>query len=309
MNKLKRFSLSSGLALVALLCTGALGHARVVGTFDRTLTVNGPVDLEVFTHSGDITVRSGPAGAVTIHGIIHAEAFWFSTNRDSDVQALQKDPPIHQTGNSVRIDYVNLHNIAVDYEITVPTETSLRSHTGSGDQNVDGLKGRIELEAGSGDLRLTRVTGEMRFRTGSGNVTGRELAGPLQATAGSGDLEIEETGVGDVEIHTGSGNIQLRGVKGGLRAEAGSGDITADGQLKGGWQIRTGSGDVQMKVPSDTGFDVDISTSSGEVSVDRPVTMVVQGRVMDGHKEVKGKVGSGGPLLSVHTGSGDVSLR
>ena len=29
------------------------------GTFDKTLQVSGPVDLEVLTHSGDVTVRAG----------------------------------------------------------------------------------------------------------------------------------------------------------------------------------------------------------------------------------------------------------
>jgi len=37
----------------------------------------------------------------------------------AEVEELQKNPPIRQTGNSIRVDYVNINNISVDYEITV----------------------------------------------------------------------------------------------------------------------------------------------------------------------------------------------
>ena len=286
------------------------GFASVAGTFDRSFQVNGPVDLEVLTRSGDITVRNGPANNVTIHGKIHAGNGWFDwgqRSKDGDVQEIEKNPPIRQSGNSIRIDYVNYRNISIDYEIIVPENTSVRGHSGSGNQSVEGIKGTVDLEAGSGDMQLTRLTGDMRFQTGSGNVRGRELNGPARIKAGSGDIEIEEIGKGDVDVRTGSGNITVRGANGGLRAEAGSGDIRADGSPTSMWSIRTGSGNVDMRVPSGSSFDVDISSNSGTVTVNHPVTTTVQGRVQE-RKSVVGRVGSGGPTISVHTGSGDIHL-
>ena len=187
------------------MATSLAGFASVIGTFDRSFQVNGPVDLEVLTRSGDITVRNGAAGTVSIHAKIHSGNSWFGGDHKAEVQELQNNPPIRQNGNSIRIDYVNINNISIDYEITVPENTAIRAHTGSGDQTVEGLKGNIDLESGSGDLKLARLTGEMRFQTGSGNVRGRELSGPAKIKAGSGDIEIEEMGAGDVDIRTGLG--------------------------------------------------------------------------------------------------------
>lgn len=303
-----RFIAILRLGFLALLITASAG-ASVVGTFDRTLTVTGPVDLEVLTHSGDITVHSGPAGSVTIHATIHVGSRWLSGSHDADVKELQQNPPIHQSGNNIRIDSPDLRDVSVDYQITAPTETAVRSHTGSGDQTLEGLRGRIELESGSGDLRLSRLTGELRFRTGSGNVEAEELSGPVYCRAGSGDLSIEETGSGDANLETGSGNIHVKGLSGGLRASAGSGDITIVGTPKESWEIHTGSGDVRLRLPSDAAFDVDLSTSSGDATIDHPVATTVQGRVQQGHKTVTGKVRGGGPLLSVRTGSGDVRVE
>ncbi len=295
--------------LIFVLATSLAGFASVIGTFDRSFQVNGNVDLEVLTRSGDITVRNGAAGTVSIHATIHSGNSWFiGSDHQAEVQELQNNPPIRQNGNSIRIDYVNLHNISVDYEITVPENTSVRAHTGSGDQKVEGLKGNVDLESGSGDMQLARLTGDLRFQTGSGNVRGHELAGPARVKAGSGDIEIEEVGAGDVDIRTGSGNITAKGLNGGFRGESGSGNIHGNGLPKSMWSIRTGSGNVDLRVPSDASFDVDISSSSGSVTLGHPVTTTVQGRVQESRKSVVGKVRGGGPVVSVHTGSGDVRV-
>jgi hypothetical protein len=295
--------------LIFVLATSLAGSASsVIGTFDRSFQVNGPVDLEVLTRSGDITVRSGSAGTVSIHAKIHSGNDWFGGDRKAEVQELQTNPPIRQNGNGIRIDYVNLRNISIDYEITAPENTAIRTRTGSGDQNVEGLKGNVDLESGSGDMKLAHLTGDLRFQTGSGNVRGHELAGPARVKAGSGDIEIEEVGAGDVEIRTGSGNITVKGIRSGFHAETGSGDVRGDGSPSNMWSVRTGSGNVTLRVPSDANFDVDISSSSGTVTIGHPVTTTVQGRVQESRKSVVGKVGSGGPIVSVHTGSGDVRV-
>lgn len=294
--------------LVLLLSTFP-AFASVAGTFDRSFQVTGPAELEVLTRSGDITIRGGSGNTVSIHGKIHVSTvMWFSTGQKGEVQEIQNNPPIRQNGNSIHIDYVNAHNLSIDYEITVPENTTVRTHSGSGDQTVEGIKGNTDLESGSGDMRLQRLNGDLRFQTGSGDVRAREISGPARIKAGSGDIELDENGAGDIEIRTGSGNITVRGINGGFRGEAGSGDIHAEGTPKNMWNIRTGSGNVNLRVPSDLAFDVDISSSSGTVVVNHPVTTTVQGRVQESRKSVVGKVRGGGPVISVHTGSGDIHV-
>jgi DUF4097 and DUF4098 domain-containing protein YvlB len=297
------------LALIFVLPTSLAGFASTIGTFDRSFQVSGAVDLEVLTRSGNITVRNGSAGTVAIHAKIQSGNSWFSGDHKAEVQQLQNNPPIRQEGNSIRIDYVNINNIAIDYEITAPENTAIRTHTGSGDQKVEGLKGNVDLESGSGDMQLARLTGDLRFQTGSGNVRGRELSGPAHIKAGSGDIEVEEVGAGDVEIRTGSGNITVNGINGGFHAESGSGNIHGNGLPRSMWNIRTGSGNVDLRIPSDASFDVDVSASSGSVTMGHPVTTTVQGRIQESRKSVMGKVGNGGPVVSVHTGSGDVRVE
>jgi len=140
-------------------------------------------------------------------------------------------------------------------------------------------------------------------------VRARDISGGVRGGAGSGDIEVEETGSGAIDLRTGSGNVTVRGVQGELHAEAGSGDITAEGTQSGTWEIRTGSGNVHVRLPSSAAFDADLSTSSGSLDIDAPITMTVQGRVQESRKSIRGKVRGGGPLLNVHTGSGDIHIE
>jgi DUF4097 and DUF4098 domain-containing protein YvlB len=297
------------IAFVALLASGAALASTPQGQFEKTFQVTGPVDLEVQTHSGDITVRSGPSGSVSIRGKIYVGDHWLFGNRHADVSDIEQNPPLRQEGNNIRVDYVNARDISIDYEITVPADTTVRSHSGSGNQTIEGTRGDADLQSGSGDLRLTQVTGEVRIQTGSGNVRARDISGTVRGGAGSGDIEVAETGEGDIDLHTGSGNITARGVQGHLRLEAGSGDVTAEGKQAGDWSIHTGSGNIHVRLPEDAAFDADVSTSSGTLDVDAPITMTVQGRVDDTHKQIKGKVRGGGPMLALHTGSGDIHIE
>jgi hypothetical protein len=302
-------SLLLTVALAVLFVSTFAAASTPQGTFEKTFPVSGPVNLEVQTRSGDVIVRSGASGSVTVRGKIFVGSRWLMGNRQGEVSEIEQHPPLRQEGNSIRIDYVNARDISVDYEITVPEDTTIRSHSGSGDQTIEGTRGNVDLQTGSGDVKLARLTGEIRLQTGSGNVRAREVSGPVRGGAGSGDIEIEETGKGDIDLHTGSGNITARGIQGGFRAEAGSGDITAEGAQTGAWEIRTGSGNVHVRLPRDAGFDANISTSSGTLDVDAPITMTVQGRVQESRKHIEGKVRGGGPLLSLRTGSGDIHIQ
>ena len=296
-------------ALVALLASATAFASTPQGTFEKTFQVSGPVDLEVLTRSGDITVRTGPSGSVSIRGKIFVGDRWLLGKRQADVSEIQQHPPLRQDGNSIHIDYVNVRDISVDYEITVPAETTLRTRSGSGDQTVEGIHGNADLQTGSGDMRLAGLTGAIHLQTGSGNVRAHDISGSVRGGAGSGDIEVDERSSGDIDLHTGSGNVTVRGIQGAFRADAGSGDITAEGKQSGAWEIRTGSGNVHVRLPSNSAFDADISTSSGTIDVDSPIEMTVQGRVQESRKTIHGKVRGGGPLLSVRTGSGDIRIQ
>ena len=293
-------------ALLSLLLLSAEVYAAE-GHFDRTLQVSGSVNLDVITGSGDIKVSTGSSNQVVVHGTIHRSSWLFGN--DGAVLQVESNPPIQQNGSSIRIGYdlpsdVARH-VSIDYEITVPSDTALRAHTGSGNIDVAGTRSPVQVQTGSGDIRARDLGRGLKAETGSGNIRVEDTAAPLNAQTGSGDIEASLTGSGDVDLHTGSGRIQVRGAKGGLRARTGSGDIEADGAVTGPWEVHSGSGNVRLVIGSGNGFNLNVHTSSGSIHSDLPIT--VQGSV--GGKQLSGTVKGGGPTVEVSTSSGDVDIR
>ena len=71
MNRQRISRISPFLSAVAVLLASAAAFASTPqGTFEKSFQVTGPVDLEVLTRSGDITIRTGPSGSVFIRGKI-----------------------------------------------------------------------------------------------------------------------------------------------------------------------------------------------------------------------------------------------
>ena len=313
--------------MVALVCLQtAPAGASAKGSFQRTLKVTGAVNLEVTTGSGSVQVRPGSSNQVQVTGHIKATD-WFGGNAEEKVKRLQSNPPIQQSGNDIRIGHIDdpalRRNISISYELTVPAETQLRAHSGSGNQSVEGIGGPLDIGAGSGDLKISdigstvraetgsgnmdidRVKGSVRAKAGSGSIRAAGIAGGFEADTGSGHITLEQTAPGAVRADTGSGGMDLRGVRGSLDAKAGSGTIRAAGNPTGAWSVHTGSGTVQLRFPSDAAFDLEAHTSSGSISVDHPVT--VQGSM--GRKDVRGKVRGGGVPVEVATGSGNIEIQ
>lgn len=297
----------SSLLLIALLFVSVLAYARSEGHFDRTLQVNGSVSLDVSTGSGDITVKAGSSNQVVVHGTVRSSNWMFGD--DSAVQKIESNPPIQQSGNSIRIGY-NLpddvkRHVSINYEITVPADTTLQAQSGSGNIGIDGVRSAVQAQTGSGDIRANDIGSRFHAQTGSGNIRAQSVAAPFFGQTGSGDIEADLTGSGDVDVHTGSGTIRVRGIKGGVRARTGSGNVETDGTVAGPWQLHSGSGNIVMAVGSGSGFNLDVHTSSGSIHSDLPIT--VQGSL--GKHELKGAVKGGGPAVDVSTGSGDVDIR
>lgn len=324
-----KFSSFIGLAVLLIgltACDEGVGVGMAeTGSFDRTLQVSGPVDLDVTSGSGNIKVHSG-GNSVHVYARIRARGSTFGMSGSEKIKKLEANPPIEQQGNTIHIGKIDdrelRRNVSIDYDVTVPPQTKVTSQTGSGDQEIDGLQlavnaqtgsgnvtvgdigAAVHAKSGSGNLKIDGVKGSLDAETGSGNIRASAVAGAVIVETGSGTIEVEQVAAGDVRAEAGSGNVRLRGIQGGLKAQTGSGDITVNGDPTGDWRVGAGSGNIDLKVPSKASFNIDAETSSGSLKVNHQIT--TQGTFSRNH--VQGKVGNGGVLVELHTGSGDIHV-
>jgi Toastrack DUF4097 len=307
---------------------------QVTGSFERTLTVTGPVDLEVLTGSGGIEVRAGASGRVAISGRVTAGTWSSFTSRstaEARVRRIEAQPPIDQTGNRVvvgRIDDNDLrNNVSISYTLVVPPDTALVSKSGSGSQLIEGLRGPAAASSGSGSIRVRDAGGDLRASAGSGSITADSIGGSFSASTGSGSIDgvgvkggitvktgsgsitVSQSGGGpggNVEASSGSGSIRLTGIHGGLRLSTSSGTVRVQGEQTSDWRVSSSSGTVTIELDGARGFALDAHTNSGGLDTRYPVT--VTGSI-GGRHELRGSVNGGGPLLQVSTSSGGIHIR
>ena len=272
------------LAAAAVLALTTLPALAAEAAFDRTLTVNGQVQLTVKTGAGNIHVTQGTGNQVHIFGQV--KSGWGGSQER--VRQIAANPPIEQAGNIIRIGawHESLRNVSIDYEIQAPANALLEASSGSGDITVDG------------------VGANARLSTGSGNIHASGLHGAFSASTGSGGIFAEQNGEGDVKAQTGSGNLELRDLRGGVHAGTGSGDIKVGGTPTALWRLETGSGNIDYW-PGKAAFTLDASTGSGSIHSDQE--MLTQG-TNDRH-HVTAKINGGGPTVRVETGSGDIRVH
>lgn len=281
-----------------LLPIAALSIATVAfaadGQFDRTLSVGSSPNVSVATGSGSIRLKPGSDSQVHIAAHLHGNNSWLGGSSDVEarIQQIVSNPPIVQNGNDITIGERHgnndlYRNISIDYDITLPRASNIAAATGSGDMNIDGVGATLKAQSGSGSVRASGIQGAATLGTGSG------------------DVELHESGPGDVKAETGSGSVRLHGVNGALKASTGSGDIEVQGNPSTDWKLSTGSGSIHMDLGNSAKFNLVADTGSGSVNVTQPISM--QGSLNRHH--IFGTVNGGGPTIRANTGSGDISIR
>lgn len=291
-------------------------QAAATGSFQQTISINEPILLDVSTGSGKIDIRAGSSGQVEITGHIkvgHGSFFGLfktsSAKMKAFVEEFESNPPVVFEDGRLIVGHVKGNrygrNSSITYEIVVPMDIEVKSHTGSGSQEITGVAGPVEVRAGSGRITLTGIDGAVSARTGSGSITAEDIGGAFKAHAGSGRIKFSQSAPGDVVVTTGSGSSELHNVVGALRVKAGSGRITVDGRQEGEWKLDTGSGSVRVSLPQDAAFDLDADFGSGGIDIDHPIS--VQGKISKRH--LRGTVRGGGDLLLIDTGSGSIRIE
>ncbi|MCW5882934.1 MAG: DUF4097 family beta strand repeat protein [Anaerolineae bacterium] len=299
------------LIVVALIICGLLAAAlaiggAIVGVSRLDRAINLPLDgglREVETRSFDpgatprLVIRTGNGRTEVRAGegrTIQVEA----TKRASGPNAQQKLAGIlldmSQSGETVRLGYqysgptslLGQGGIAVDYLVTVPRTTA------------------VDIEADNGEVTVDGVAAEVNARSANGAVTIRSVEGPVRVEADNGRMTIDRTrGLLDVQTNNGAIDATVTQADN-MRLRSRNGAVTFAGALGAGpHEIQSSNGAVTVTVPADQKLQLDVQTDNGAINNSLPLTNAQTDR-----RRLTGALGSGGPLLTVRTNNGRVTL-
>jgi len=317
------------MALVTLLSAAAAGAGcamgpAATGSFDRTLSVKGPIRLELNNTSGDVSITGTADGKVHIHAEARASGMGFASP-EKRISEFISNPPIEQHGNTIRVgeEMRRMRNLSITYVIEVPRETEISSAVLSGAQTIQDVRGPVKAEAASGSIRVSNIEREtqlsslsgsiradnigddLRANSASGTVTVSNIKGDVRISALSGSTQITKPG-GRVEASTASGSVSVEGATSDVKAQAASGRVNIQGNPGSSsyWDLKTASGTVQLGVPSNANFHLAADAISGEIKTDIPVLIEEKGK-----HSLRARVGTGGGRIEIHTISGEIRLR
>ena len=199
------------------------------------------------------------------------------------------------------------------FAVTVPVGTKVIASTWSGSVSVRGVHGdiearsqsgdvqirdagdRLDIESLSGDVMITGVKGESTISTVSGSVTLVSSSGNVSVESVSGDLDLRDVVTRQVRTHTVSGDVSFVGA------------ILDAGR----YEFTTHSGEIALSLPGDTGAELSVSTFSGGIESDFPITLKAgeHGIGAAQAKRLSFTVGRGTARIIAETFRGDITLK
>lgn len=320
----RRAWIAGVLLICGVLAVAPLYATAADNTFDRTLSVSGPVRLELSNGSGNVEIRGSADGKVHITGKVTAGWSLFSST-EKNIQEVVANPPIEQHDNVIRVGKSTswIRNVSIGYNIEVPHETEIDAGVASGGITLDNVRGPAKVSSASGYLHVYRVDRDTQISAASGSIDASGIGGILRVSSASGDIVL--AGIkGDlkvnaasgsirvsqaedrVEASTASGSIVISGVKNDLKVHAISGSITVSGDPSANryWELKSVSGSVDLRVPPSASFLFTAESTSGNISTNIPVILEEQGK-----HSLRAHMGASSGRVEVHTVSGGIEVQ
>ncbi len=259
---------AGGLALLAygmlaagasIATAGSQARTGLMGNFGHIPNAADTVTLDTPIAAGQTFTVNNSSGRTVIHGGSTSPAVHVLATRSFSSNGHPPDVRLSPTGNGVSLDGAGSSgrfpfgmSSSVEYTIDLPATVAVKANSNSGQIEIDGVSGDVQVDTSSGQLRLSN------------------LAGPVQAHSSSGAVEMSSTVTDATQIHTSSGAVMVKLLPGSavtFDVKTGSGSITPQGglQLTGGVTQRNRlTGALGTPAPNAT---LTIETSSGSVQI------------------------------------------
>jgi hypothetical protein len=255
--------------------------AATLGALAMMVPVSGNAQQTDFAWKG----RLAPGKTIEVrgvHGDVRAVA---STGPEVEVTATKRarrsDP------EEVEIRVVEHADGVTICSIYPPSRRSRREREnwcgpGESHNNTDDNDVRVEF--------TVKVPAGVRFTgaTVNGDVLVESLKSDVSAGTVNGSIDVSTTGYAEAETVNGSIRASMKSATWPARLD-----------------FHTVNGGITLELPDNASADIEAETVNGDVSTDFP--LMVQGRF--GPRRVTGKIGNGGPRLSLETVNGSIRLR
>jgi DUF4097 and DUF4098 domain-containing protein YvlB len=303
-HRVRLFEFAGLASVLVALCGGEASAQRhrdydrdARSTVDTSFTFDRRGVVSLTLGSGDIVVTAWDRDQIRVH----------ATAEGGGVR-------LDASSSRVSVELSNRYGGGGDsrFEVTVPIGVRIVARAQSGDIAISGTGADVDARSQSGDIKVENVANRLDVGTLSGDIEARGVRGDAQIKSVSGDIRITDF-KGDFEGETVSGSIELQNAVGRfIRSHTTSGDLTYEGSIDpaGRYELSAHSGDIRLAIPSNSSAQLSVSTWSGTLDSDFPITLrpgehgIGSGQA----KRFTFDVGGGAARIDVETFSGDITI-
>ena len=257
------------ITILLLAVSCVLAGEEYKDTFSKTLPLKAGERFSLENVNGDVTIATWKEDKVEIKAV--------KTTRRNKEDLDKVEIRVDESAGSVSVKAVwpkfpRRANVTVEFTVMVPEGVNLaEAGTVNGGVEVTGRYGRAEVG------------------TTNGSVTVKDASGELEAGTTNGEVRVSRFD-GRIKADTTNGNIRLEGVtfKDGISAETTNGSIT-----------------LGIVSPESLNADLRASVTNGHITVDFPITLQ---NLRQSRRRIEGRIGQGGPEISLHTTNGSINL-
>ena len=196
------------------------------------------------------------------------------------------------------------------FEVSVPAGVRVVMHNMQGTLTAKGLKGDVEAVNITGDIHVSDIAGLAKVETVSGDIVATGLSGGARIETASGDVSVTDAD-GELLIDNTSGTTILTGVRSNaIRAESVSGNVRFQGSIDpaGRYDFASHSGNIRLALPAGTGALLTLSTYTGSIDSEFPITLQQSPSGRNTDKELQFRLGSGSARLTAESFSGNIII-
>ncbi|HSJ70501.1 MAG TPA: DUF4097 family beta strand repeat-containing protein [Acidimicrobiia bacterium] len=218
-----------------------------------TYEITGDAHLVVEIHSGDIRLKEGDRGRVTVQISGSSDAL-----DNIVVDAASDTVTVRSTARRKRWFVGG----SIDMVVTLPPGAHVALNLGSGDVQVGLATTDLEVNIGSGDVRIDDVARTTDIKVGSGDIRCGRLNGTTRISSASGDVRLDSAT--DLTVTTAAGDMHVGEVSESARLKSATGNVRV-GKFSGtDLEIKTMSGDAHVGIVPGMVVKTAIKTMSGD---------------------------------------------
>lgn len=254
----------------SLLCLSLVSFSVLAQDFQKSYRLAQGSRVSIKNVSGDVIVKGYDGESIVVSG--------YKEGRDRDQVSVEDLSDGSRVEVKVRYPERCNCNASVRFEVKVPRSINYEYDAFSS------VSGNVEVHEAMGTIRAKSV---------SGNVNVKEVAGTVHANSVSGEVSVEQA----------SGAVTAKSTSGNVRVDL----LRLEGSNANRMEFGSVSGNVEVKMPGSIGAEVEMSTLSGSLETDFPIT--IEKKEFGPGRSARGRIGDGMRTLRLSSVSGNIYLR